>query len=329
MKDELQIVNEVVNHEGFIVRLNNGEDSNQVQREKKHAIFNSCAKRGKVKGLKHTVGVNFHPYRKLVDVDEEKLESDYNKVLEFYRENSQMVLMGVSQRIKSGYEDKTLDELGVGDKEVYNLTFRNAIDVVFAENNGVLEFEDMVYGKLQIPHELFGKFLDIKKLSNSVTQCRLMLNSVNSNKYLPINDYTKDYIKFDRETALITLKLDKTSGFRSGITEDLMTIFMTSVYENGGEIVDVSQHKFYVSVNILVKNKDVSKLLDCLVDDYKGWDIGAYNNNYNLSVEIETNIGHEDAATEYFYLLNGKHYESLKEQFVLEEEKYLGLDSYK
>lgn len=329
MKDILQAVDEDVKYEGFIIRLNNENDSKKVKREKKAAVFNYCVKRDKVKGSKPADKVNFHPYRKSVDVDEGKLERDYNKVLEFYREYSQMLLTSVRQAIRKGYENKTLSKFGVDGEEVYGLTFRNAVDVVFERNNGVLKFEDGVYGDFEVTHDVFVKYLDVKRLSTVTTRCGLMLNSVNSNKYLPINEYTKDYIKFDRETALITLKLDTTSGFRKGITEDFMTVYLTSVYENGCEVVDVSQHGYYVNVNILAKNKDVSKLLDCLVDDYKGRDMGAYNNDYSLSVEIETNVGYSDSTKEYFYLLNGKHYETLKEHFVLEETKYLGLDSYR
>lgn len=328
MKTKLQTLEEV-NHKGFIIRLNNKEDSNHVQREKKNIVFSSCVKRDKLEFSKPAQEVNFHPYRKLVSVDEEKLERDYSTFLKFFRTYNQMLLTWVWRKLKGGYEDKTLSELGVVDEEVYNFTFRNAVDVVFASNGGVLQFEDVVYGEFEVTHALFLQYLDIKKLSKAVSQCRMMINGVKSSKYLPVNEQTKNYIKLDEGLSLITLKLDKTSGFRRGITEEFMLAFLTDVYENGFEVVDSYQHKYYMVINILVKNEDVNKLLQSLIDNYEAWDIQAYNNDYNVSVDIERNVGNEDSEKEYFYILNGNHYESLKEHFELDGAKYLGLDSYK
>ncbi|MBE7114539.1 hypothetical protein FT641_18030 [Bacillus paranthracis] len=329
MKKGLHEVDEAVNYEGFVIRLNSEGDSEYVQREKKSVVFSCCAKRDVLEFSKPAQEVNFHPYRKLVDVDEDKLERDYNKFLEFFRTYSQSLLTGVWQKLKRGYEGKTLSVFGVVDEEVYNLTFRNAVDVIFNANNGVLDFEDAVYGTFGVTHDVFLKYLDVKKVSKAVTQCRLMINGVKSNKYLPVNDYTKNYIKLEKGLTLITLNLDKTSGFRRGITEEFMTVFLTDVYENGFEVVDSYQNMYYMTLNILVKNNEVSKFLSCLKDNYEVWSLPAYNNDYSLSVDIEKNVGHGDATTDYFYILNGKHYESLKEHFVLEENKYLGLDSYK
>lgn len=315
------------NREGFVIRLNSKDDSMRVSREKKRKIFAKCAElfKGKNKGSR----MSFYPYRKSVKIDKEKFESDNLSVLKFFNTHSQFAYDTLYREIQKGCRIDDLSTLHLYEENLYTRPVLNIIDDVFEANNGtingILESGETV----GITYTSFKEYLKINTLKRDIRDFKALLQNMIYTEHLPVNNYTKKYIRFDKGMSLITLRLDTTLDNRRSLTDVLLALFISSMYDGGYEIVNMQGCKLYANISVLVENKDANDVLERFVKLYQSYTIKAYYRDYNLDVQVESNIGHEKYQKECFYILSGEHYESLKDSFTLEEETYLGFPSYK
>ncbi|PHE64109.1 hypothetical protein COF68_04465 [Bacillus toyonensis] len=326
---------------GYLVEMRPTKGGIVEEAEKRQIVTKSCFELVDKNRVKAFID-NSYPYRKELELNVDKYEENVKAIDDVYKNhgfNNVTVYKEFRAKVRKSIRNRTLmKDFGVDDNSVKGKDFKLIIEEIFKQNNGKLELElDGKYKvKTVVTHQGLVEYLDAKNKLKEIYAFDNVLKRTDSDyenltgkKEVPIYFETSKFLKFDRGQALISFRLDISTIQKENFTNALVNFYTDKLKQEGVEIVNLSHAKNFALLNILCPNEKVNEVLQMFAPFYKRLDKKLYDLNYNLDIEIEFNIGQENYKSEWYYLLTGKHFESIKDSFTLQKGKYLGLDLYR
>lgn len=277
----------------------------------------------------HKVTVKPYIYRKIVEIDVEKLESDKKRLKELMEAKVQEAVLPFSVAFRKRLKARAIPEFHEFGDAIYDEPKPNVTKKLFELTGGTVEWELPNGEKVKATKKDWEAYRELLSLKSAVTEFERVTKSLGATNRLPVVRETMRYIKFEKGLATIDI------GFYTGtyvsklFTGRVLQQFVSTIYDEGWEIVEFAERGKLTQLNVLVENEKVDVVLAKLLEVYRSCQAELKGYDYSVHVQVTKDKGQETVKRMGTFILSGEHFDSVKKQLTLSEPEYFGLPSYK
>ncbi|MGF2715494.1 hypothetical protein ACQUY5_25100 [Bacillus cereus] len=281
---------------------------------------------------------NTYPFRKQVEIDEDKYTRDKELTGEydFERFRACASLNTLLNDLFNPVVNR--DKVFLNDKKLSyydGLTRSDIVDKVFEEGNGVITFRHYRGQLMTVRKEDFETYLERKHARVSIKRFDDLVNKIGSRDYLPIREETTKYIKFPKGYSIVNFGMPKHNLGRKNVSSELIMHMITEVNKCLKEEIEIVDHSYtfqFIDFTILCKTEKIDDVLSIFSNAYTEVEKWIVEDDVHYTyISVTRDIGTENRENKWYQVFTGKPFDSIKESplFEKQEELFHGFSAIK
>ncbi|MEC2463811.1 hypothetical protein P9X10_02690 [Bacillus cereus] len=271
---------------------------------------------------------NTYPFRKQVEIDEDKYNKD-KKLAEDYNFEKFRECASLNNLLNDYFNPvDNKDRVFLNNKKLNDydgLTRSEVVNKVFEENNGIITFRHRRGQIMTVRKEDFETYVERKRARKSIKSFDDLVNKIGSRDYLPIREETSKYIKYPKGYSLVHFGMPRHNLGRKNVSSELVMHMITEVNKYSKEEVEVVDHSStfqFINFTILCKTEKIDNVFLMFSNSYTEVEKWIIEDDVHYTIiSVTKDIGTESREHKWYQVFTGKPFDCIKESSVFEKQE--------